>query len=218
MDWTPIYLSLKLAFLVVLILFCICVPLILLIENKRRSLVAFDILSFLPLILPPTVLGFYIISYLSPASSMGGFLDRTFGWTPAFTFEGIVFATVVYSFPFMFRPLLVGVSQMPQSARDFMKLYRLSVTERLLKVYFPHLKHHMLSGLLMTFAHAMGAFGIVLMVGGNMVETRTASVAIYDSMSLMDYDAANSYALTLIGISISIVIVSRIIFNRGRHD
>lgn len=174
-----------------------------------------DILAILPLILPPTVLGYYIIYYLSPNSALGEFLQSNFGWSPVFSFGGILLATVIYSFPFMIRALIDGWKSIPENAFNLIKLNSFSLKQKVKYIFLPYLKPFMLSGFIMSFAHAMGAFGVILMVGGNMPETRTASVAIYDSMMLMDYDTANMYALILLALSVSLVVIVKLIQYRN---
>lgn len=188
-----------------------CLPLVWFASKRKWMRLGLDILAILPLVLPPTVLGYYIVYYLSPNSTIGEFLQSSLGWTPVFSFGGILLATVIYSFPFMVRSLIDGWKSIPENAFNMIKLNRFRLKQKLKYIFLPYLKPYIASGFIMSFAHAMGAFGVILMVGGNMPETRTASVAIYDSMMLMDYDMANTYALVLLGLSIALVVLVKLI-------
>jgi molybdate transport system permease protein len=156
----------------------------------------------MPLVLPPSVIGYYILVAYSPNYWLGRFLNEAFDIRLAFTFEGILLASVVFSLPFMVQPLANGLRSIPVHLREASYTLGKSRTVTFFKVLLPNIKPSIITAVALTFAHCIGEFGIILMVGGNMPgETRVASIAIYDEVQALNFDAANQYALTLFLIS-----------------
>jgi molybdate transport system permease protein len=208
MDWTPLLLTLKLAAITTAILFVICLPLAWWLADTRfRGKPVVEALVSMPLVLPPSVLGFYLLVAFSPNSGLGGFLNDTFGLQLVFSFEGLVVASLIYSLPFMVHPLQSGFRSVPTSSREAAATLGKSRWQTLRHVLLPNMRGSILSGLVLCFAHTIGEFGVVLMIGGNLPgETRVASIAVYDELE-MNFDAANRYALILLGFSFLVLLI-----------
>lgn len=158
-----------------------------------------EALVALPIVLPPSVLGFYLLLAFSPENSFGNWLDSFFDLRLVFSFEGLVVASVFYSLPFMVQPIQSGFQQLPKNLKDASYVLGKSPWTTLIKVLLPNIKTSMLSGCILAFAHTIGEFGVVLMVGGNIPnETRVASMAIYDQVESMNYEKAHTYSLILL--------------------
>lgn len=156
----------------------------------------------MPLVLPPTVMGYYLLVAFSPQNMLGAFLEKHFNTRLAFTFEGIIIASIIAGLPFMIQSLQNGFSSLPVSYREAAYTLGKSKTTTFFKVLLPNIKPSLITGVALTFAHCIGEFGIVLMVGGNIPgETRIASIAIYDQVQALDYKTANQYSFILFLIS-----------------
>ena len=192
-------LTFKLAALTTLLLLLLGVPLAYGLAYARfRGRAVVEALVSLPLVLPPTVIGFYLLLAFSPASEVGRFLTETLGVRLSFTFGGILLGSLVYSLPFMVQPLQAGFRNLPASLREAAYTLGKSRLTTLWRVLLPNLRPALLSGAVLTFAHTVGEFGVVLMIGGNIPgQTRVASIAIYDAVESLDYARANRYALLL---------------------
>ncbi|MCO6564493.1 MAG: molybdate ABC transporter permease subunit [Apibacter sp.] len=157
-----------------------------------------EALICMPLVLPPTVLGYYLLIAFSPQNIWGSFLEKHFNIRLAFTFEGIIIASIIAGLPFMIQSLQTGFSSLPASYREASYTLGKSKTTTFFKVLLPNIKPSLITGIALTFAHCIGEFGIVLMVGGNIPgETRIASIAIYDQVQALDYKTANQYSFIL---------------------
>ncbi len=197
----------KLAGWTTIILFIIGLPIAYSLAYKQfmfKSLV--EALINMPMVLPPTVLGFYMLVAYSPQNAFGGFLEKYLDTRLAFSFEGVLLASVVFSLPFMIQPLQNGLTAIPVSFREAAYTLGKSKTETFFKVLIPNMIPSIVTALAMTFAHCIGEFGVVIMVGGNMPgETRVASIAIYDEVQALNYDVANQYSFVLFIISLLIL-------------
>ncbi len=197
----------KLAGWTTTILFIIGFPIAYLLAYQRfwfKSLV--EAIISIPMVLPPTVLGFYMLVAYSPQNAFGGFLEKYLDVRLAFSFEGVLLASVVFSLPFMIQPLQNGLTAIPISFREAAYTLGKSKTETFFRVLIPNMIPSIVTALAMTFAHCIGEFGVVIMVGGNMPgETRVASIAIYDEVQALNYDVANQYSLVLFLISLAIL-------------
>jgi len=202
-------LSFRLSFLTTVILFVAGVPLAYWLAYARfRAKPIIESLVSLPLVLPPSVLGFYLLLAFSPSNAFGAFLDTYLNLRLIFSFEGLVVASVIYSLPFMVHPIQAGFRNLPASLKEASYTLGISPFRTLMKVLLPNIKPALLSGIVLTFAHTVGEFGVVLMIGGNIPGvTRVASIAIYDEVESMQYAMANSYALLLVGISFLILLL-----------
>jgi molybdate transport system permease protein len=208
-ELSPLWLTLKLALSTTLILFIIAVPLAnWLTGDKGVFKIVVQTIVSMPLVLPPTVLGFYLLLAFSPANAFGRWLEEWFDIRLAFSFSGLLIASVIYSLPFMVHPIQSGLSSLPPSLKE--ASYSLGKTkwQTLSKVLLPNIKPSLLTGIVLTFAHTVGEFGVVLMIGGNMPnKTRTASIAIYDEVDALHYHIANIYAGILLALSFVILLV-----------
>lgn len=217
-EFAPFLLSFKLAFIVTLILFVLSLPLSwYLSQSKSKTKPFFEALTALPIVLPPSVLGFYILYALSVNSPIGAFFEEYLGVKLVFNFTGLVIASCFYSLPFMVQPLQSGFESLNKNMLEASYISGKSKFETLLKIAIPNIKPALMTAVIVTFAHTVGEFGVVLMVGGSIpVETKVASVAIYEMVEIMDYKAAHVYSAIMVIISF-FVLLSVYIFN-GRMN
>lgn len=208
-DWQPLFLTFKLALVTTVILIVVGIPISYWLAFSRKKLrFIVEPLVSLPLVLPPTVLGFYILVAFSPKHFLGAFLESSFGIRVAFSFLGLVIGSVLFSLPFMVNPIKAGFQSFPIALIEASYCLGKSTWETLRKVILPNMKPALLSGLVMAFAHTIGEFGVVLMVGGNIPgKTRVASIAIFSEVESLNYQTANLYSLILVGLSFSILFV-----------
>ena len=208
-ELSPLWLTFKLAFFTTLILFFVAIPLANWLASKKNIFKTIaEVIVSMPLVLPPTVIGFYMLLAFSPGNAFGEFLEKYFSVQLVFSFEGLLIASIIYSLPFMVHPIQSGLSSLSPSLKE--AAYSLGKTkwQTLIKVLLPNIKSSLLTGIVLTFAHTVGEFGVVLMIGGNMPgKTRTASVAIYDEVEAFNYHNANVYAVILIVLSFVILFI-----------
>lgn len=214
LDFTPFFISFKLAFITTLILFCICLPLSwYLSQSSSRIKPILEAISSLPLVLPPSVLGFYLLYAFSYNSPIGEFFQEYFDIKLVFNFTGLVIASCIYSLPFMVQPLQSGFSNLDKSMIEASYISGKSKLQTLLKVALPNIKPSVLTALVITFSHTVGEFGVVLIIGGSIPdETKVASVAIYEFVEMLDYNSAHIYSAIMLIMSF-LVLLSVYIFN-----
>jgi len=213
-DFTPFLISFKLALLTTLILFFIALPLAWRLSQSKSKFKPFiEAISAMPIVLPPSVLGFYLLVAFSKNSPIGGFLSH-FNIELLFSFKGLVIASIIYSFPFMLQPLQSGFEGLKKSMIEASFVAGKGEFITLTRVALPNIKPSLLTALIITFAHTVGEFGVVLMVGGSIPgQTKVASVAIYEMVETMDYNTAHIYSAIMLLISF-IVLLGIYIFNR----
>ena len=176
-----------------------------------------DAVVSLPLVLPPTVLGFYILVILSPNYFAGGFLKSNLNITLIFNFMGILFASCIASFPFIFQQIKSGVDNFEKQLIESSYILGKSKFQTFIRVIIPNIKSSIISGVVTCFAHTLGEFGVVLMIGGNIPgKTKVASIAIYEKVEELDFSSANKYSIILLLISFT-VLLSVQILNRKRR-
>ena len=199
MTWDPLILTLKLAVVTTVMLFLIGVPLAYwLSQMKSKWKPFFEALISMPLVLPPTVIGFYLLVALSPSNGLGAWLESTLGFKLLFSFSGLVIGSIIYSLPFMVNPIQSGLSNVPTNLIESSYLLGKNSWQTLWHVLIPNIKPSLLTGVVLSFAHTIGEFGVVLMIGGNIPgKTRVASIAIYDEVEALNYSTANAYSLFL---------------------
>lgn len=197
-------LTFKLAFLTTAILLVIGLPIARwLAYSKFRFKPVIEALVSMPMVLPPSVIGYYMLVLYSPKGAFGSFLENVLNVRLAFSFEGILIASVVFSLPFMVQPLQNGLRSLPESLREASYTLGKSKQITFFRVLLPNIKPSIITAVALTFAHTIGEFGVVLMVGGNMPgETRVASIAIYDEVQSLNFATANQYAFILFIISL----------------
>ncbi|MBD2704972.1 molybdate ABC transporter permease subunit [Spirosoma sp. BT702] len=208
-DWGPIWLTLRLAGVTTLLLLVIGIPLAgWLALSRFRLKPVFEAIISLPLVLPPSVVGFYLLLTFSPTSSLGAWLLKTLNLQLVFSFEGLVVASLIYSLPFMVHPIQAGIENLPVSWREASYTLGQSPARTLWRVLLPNCKPALLTGIVLTFAHTIGEFGLVMMIGGNLPgQTRVASIAIYDEVELLHFQTAHTYAALLLAVSFIILLV-----------
>ena len=215
-DWEPLILTFKLAFVTTLILLVVSIPLAYwLSHSKTKIKPIIETLVSMPLVLPPTVLGFYLLIAFSPSNAFGNWLNEWLGIRLIFSFEGLVFASIIYSLPFMVHPIQSGFSNLSSSLKEASYVLGKSKFTTLFKVLLPNIKTSLLTGIVLAFAHTIGEFGVVLMIGGNMPgKTKVASIAIYDEVEALNYSAANTYSLILFALTF-IILLTVYLINGG---
>ena len=218
MEWDPFILTFKLAAVTTVVLFALCIPLAYWLTYSRYKIkYVIETLVSLPLILPPSVLGFYLLLAFSPQNAFGKFLDRYFDVRLVFTFEGLVIASILYSLPFMVQPVHNGFRMLPSSLLEASYTLGKGRTTTLIKVLLPNIRTSLITGTVLSFAHTVGEFGVVLMVGGNIpAETRVVSIALYDKVEAMQYEQANIYAMTLLGFAFLTLSIMYMVNHRHR--
>jgi len=195
-EWTPFIISFKLATITTTILFFISLPLAwYLSQTKSKLKPIIEALTALPIVLPPSVLGFYMLIVLSPNSPIGELFESHFNIKLLFSFSGLVVASTFYSLPFMVQPIQSGFESLNRAIIEASYLSGKGSFTTLFRVALPNIKPSLLTASIITFAHTIGEFGVVLMVGGNISgDTKVASVAIYEMVEIMDYDMAHIYS------------------------
>jgi len=219
MEFEPFFLSFKLAAVTTMILFVIALPLSWwLSQTKVRWKPLIEAITSLPIVLPPSVIGFYILYALSPTSSLGIFFEETLGVQLVFNFTGLVIASCFYSFPFMVQPLQSGFETLNKNMLEASYIVGRSKIQTIFFVAIPNIKPALLTAMIVTFAHTVGEFGVVLMVGGSIPgETKVASVAIYEFVEIMDYQSAHLYSALMIVLSFIVLLVVYIFNHRHNH-
>lgn len=208
-DWNPLVITFKLALITTLLLLIISVPMAYWLAYTRSRIKPFaETLVSMPLVLPPTVIGFYMLLAFSPSNAFGTWLDEWLGLRLVFSFEGLVLGSMIYSLPFMVHPIQAGFSNLSPTLKHASFVMGKSRFKTLIKVLLPNIKPSILTGVILAFAHTIGEFGVVLMIGGNLAgKTRVASIAIYDEVESMNYDTANTYSLVLFAITFVILLL-----------
>lgn len=216
MDLEPIWLSLRLAAITTILLLFIGVPIAYWLSRKQTILkLIAEALITMPLVLPPSVLGFYLLLAFSPCNAFGEWLQTHFDLQLVFSFQGLIIASIIYSLPFMVSPIKAAFAHLPKSMAEASYIMGKSKTQTFFKVLLPNIKASIFTAMVLAFAHTLGEFGVVLMIGGNIPgETKVASIAIYDAVETMDYASANAYALILFAITF-IIVVGVFIINRN---
>jgi molybdate transport system permease protein len=208
MDWHAIALTAQLAAIVSAILLVISLPLAhWLTFSRRRWTFLIEAVVSLPLILPPTVLGFYLLMAMGSRSPIGRWWSELTGRGLAFTFEGLVIASVFYSLPFAVQPIAAAFAGVDRSLLEASATLGLSRMRTFLRITLPLAFEGVIVGAVLSFTHTVGEFGVVLMVGGNLPGiTRTVSIAIYDDVQAIRYAEANQTALVLLAFSLAVLV------------
>ncbi|MCB9245706.1 MAG: molybdate ABC transporter permease subunit [Flavobacteriales bacterium] len=208
MDWQAFWLTFKLAAVTTGLLFLISLPVARFLATSRfKGKVLFETMISLPLVLPPTVLGFYLLLSFSPYSALGRWLLETLGVQLVFSFEGLVIASMIYSLPFAVQPIRSGMQNLPGELLEQAAILNLKGYALWTKVLIPNLRSSIIAALILTFAHTVGEFGVVLMIGGNVPGvTRVASIAIYDQVEAMNYPEANKLSIILLAFTFLVML------------
>jgi molybdate transport system permease protein len=204
MDWQAFALSLRLATVTTAILLAIAVPLAALLAlGRSRWLAALEALATLPMVLPPTVLGFFLLVLLGPRTAFGRGIAALLGHPLAFSFNGLVVGSVIYSLPFAVQPLVAGFSSVDPALVDAARLLGAGPVRLVTSIMVPLARRSLLAAIVLSFLHTIGEFGVVLMLGGDIPgATRTLSIVLYNQVENFDYAAANRTAAILLGMSV----------------
>ncbi|HKD69891.1 MAG TPA: molybdate ABC transporter permease subunit [Candidatus Binataceae bacterium] len=203
MEWSAIWLTLRLAMVVCAVLLVVGTPIAAWLAFTRwRWKFLLEAVVALPLVLPPTVLGFYILVAIGANSPVGSLYHRVFGHRLPFTFTSLAIASVIYSLPFAVQPMVAAFSGVDRELLSASAILGASPLRTFARIVMPLSKSGIITGAVLSFAHTLGEFGVVLMVGGNIPGvTRTVSIAIYDHVEALDYASANQMALLLMAFS-----------------
>jgi molybdate transport system permease protein len=217
--WSAIGLTLRLAAVSSLVLLLVGVPLAHWLNTSRmRGVIFIETLVSLPIVLPPTVIGFYLLMLMSPTHALGAGWVSVFGQPLPFSFAGLVIGSVVYSLPFAVQPFQAAFRGVKHELVQSALALGLTPRQTFWSIVMPLSKHGVLTGVSLSFAHTMGEFGVVLMLGGNIPgQTRVASIALYDEAQKLNYATAHAYALVLLAISFVILIGIAFLQRRQRH-
>lgn len=218
-DWQPLWLTFRLAALTTVLLTLIGIPMASwLAYSQSRFKPLWETLVSMPLVLPPSVLGFYLLLALSPQHAFGHWLEQYFHLKLVFSFPGLVLGSVIFSLPFMVQPVQSGLQNLPASLLEASRTLGKSDVFSLFHVLLPNIRPALLTGIVLSFAHTVGEFGVVLMIGGNIPGvTRVASIAIYDEVESLHYQAAHVYAGILFIVSF-VILLSVYVINRRRNQ
>ncbi len=205
--WEPFWLTFKLAFIATAILYAIGIPIAYgLAFSKIRFKPFLETIVAMPLVLPPSVLGFYFLLAFSQDGFLGKIWIRLFGHQLAFHFDGLVLGSVIFSLPFMVHPILSGFKGVDKQQIEAAYTMGKSKFTTLLKIILPSIKPSLITGGVIAFAHTVGEFGVVLMIGGNISgETKVASIAIYNEVEALNYTTAHIYSFILFAFSFVIL-------------
>lgn len=205
LDLEPFWLTLRISLITTIILFCLCVPLAFWMTRARTSLrFPIQALVNLPLVLPPTVLGFYLLLLFSPERFPGAMLKGYLHVTLAFSQPGLIIGSVLFSLPFMINPILSGLESLPPVLSEEALMLGASRWETLFHILIPEIKPSLLAATVLTFSHTVGEFGVALMIGGKIPgKTLLASMVVYDEVESLHYGAAHAYAAALCFVSFS---------------
>ena len=214
--WPAIWLTVQLATVTTLILLVIAMPLAWwLATTQARTRPLFEAITALPLVLPPTVLGFYLLILMAPSAPLGALWVKVTGDTLAFSFPGLVVASVIYSLPFAVQPLQTAFSAVPRATLDAARTLGATQRDAFFSISLPMARRGFITAAVLSFAHTVGEFGVVLMVGGNIPgKTRVVSIEVFRSVETLDYATAHLLSGWLLILSL-IVLTLVYIFNRN---
>ena len=207
-DWQPVWLTLKLASMTTLLLLVVGTPIAWwLSQTHSRLKHPISAVVALPLVLPPTVLGFYLLVFLGPHGPGGQFTQALGLGTLPFTFSGLVFASVLYSMPFVVQPLQNAFEALGKRPLEVAATLRASAWDRFIHVAVPLARPGFLTAMVLGFAHTVGEFGVVLMIGGNIPgQTKVLSVAIYDHVETLEYSQAHTLSAGMVGFAFLVLL------------
>jgi molybdate transport system permease protein len=210
MDWQAIWLSVRLAFLTTAILLVVGMPLAYWVTySPRRWKFVVEAVVALPLVLPPTVLGFYVLLAIGPRSPVGALYARVTGGMLPFSFQGLLLASVLYSLPFTVQPVAAAFGAVDRKLLEASWCLGVSRLQTFRRVIVPLALPGIATGAILSFAHTLGEFGVVLMVGGNIPGvTRTVSISIYDQVQSLNYEGALRTSLFLVGVSFTVLVAT----------
>ena len=210
MDWTALGVSIRLSFCTMMVLLLLGTPIAYWLAFSRwRLKFLVEAVVALPLVLPPTVLGLYVLVSIGPRSPVGRFYRELTGDSLPFSFQGLLLASVLYSLPFAVQPFAAAFGSVDGRLIEVSRCLGSSSWKTFRRVILPLSLPGVVTGMILSFAHTLGEFGVVLMVGGNLPgKTRTASISIYDEVQALHYSAAFQTSLLLLGVSFAVLAVT----------
>ena len=216
-DLLPLVLTFKLALLTCPLLFLASLPVVYFLYFTRSPLAPLlRALVNMPLVLPPVVIGFYLLLLFNPASAAGAMLFRLFHIRLVFTFEGLVVASILFNIPFMVNPLLAGLEGLPRTLAEASFASGKGRAVTFCRVLLPSIRPGILTGMVLTAAHTAGEFGVALMIGGKIGGvTKVASIAIYDKVESLDFTSAHQYSAVLVAASFAVLAALFFVNNRS---
>jgi molybdate transport system permease protein len=216
--WQSLALTLRLAALTTLVLGLIGLPLAHWLNTTRNRVApVIETLVTLPIVLPPTVIGFYLLVAFSPNQGFGQWWLDTFGTPLAFSFTGLVTASVIYSLPFAVQPFQAALKAVPPELLDAGRALGATPWRTFLRVHLPLARRGIAAGLTLGFAHTLGEFGVVLMIGGAIPgQTKVASIALYDEVQKLNYADAHVFAAVLLVLSFVLLLAVTLLQRRAR--
>jgi len=208
MDWQAFTLTLRLASVTTAILLVVAVPLsALLVLGRARWLAVLEALAAMPLVLPPTVLGFFLLVLLGPRTVLGRGIIAVLGHPLAFSFSGLVLGSVIYSLPFAVQPIVAGFGAVDPSLVDAARLLGAGHSRLIFTLLIPLARRSIIAAIVLSFLHTVGEFGVVLMLGGDIPgATRTLSIVLYNQVENFDYSAASRTAAVLLTLSVAALV------------
>ena len=218
--WEAVWLTLRLAFVVMILLLLVSIPLAYgLSQGKRRGFAALEALVSLPIVLPPTVIGFYLLMLFSPQRPFGAFWLKLSGQTLTFSFAGLVIGSVIYSLPYAVQPILSAFKSVSREFIDAALTLGATRLKAFWHVMLPLSRRGIGVAAILGFAHTFGEFGIVVMLGGSIPgRTKVASIALYDEVQKLNYETAHVYAIILLLISFLLLLTMSIIQKKLEHE
>jgi len=215
--WETLWLTIRLASVTTLLLLIIGVPIAQwLARGKGRIPLVVEVLLTLPIALPPTVIGFYLLVIFAPHTWLGGIWARVMGQPLAFSFGGLVVGSVIYSLPFAIQPFRVGLAGVSRELLDVARLNGASPLSTFWHVTLPMAGSGIAAGAVLSFAHTLGEFGVVLMLGGSIPgRTRVASIALYDEVQKMNYAEAYAYSALLLAVAFILILAVTLLQRRA---
>lgn len=217
--WQAVWVTLKLAGLTTLVLMIVGLPMAWKLSGmKSRVRPLLEALVGLPMVLPPTVLGFYLLVAFSPKSLPGQLWHGMTGSTLAFSFSGLVFASVIYSLPFVVQPLQRAFEQLDRGLLESAASLGAGPLDRFFSIVFPQTFRPLLLAACLGFAHTVGEFGVILMIGGNIPgETQVLSIALYDAVETQDFATAHTMALGLMAFAMVLLVALYSLDRKGNR-
>lgn len=214
--WESLLLTLKLACVSTFLLLLIGIPFAYWLNRSRwRGIIFIETLATMPIVLPPTVIGFYLLVVFAPQHMPGAIWQSITGHTLAFSFSGLVVGSIIYSFPFALQPFQTALRAVPYLCIEAAKIEGATAWQIFRNVTLPLAWRGIMVGVILSFAHTMGEFGVVLMLGGSIPgQTKVASIALYDEMQNLNYPLAHTYALTLLVISFVLIFLMSLLKRR----
>jgi len=217
MNWMPFIISIKLALVTTFCLLFLAIPIAYLLASRNfRGKHLVEAVFALPIVLPPTVLGFFVLVMLGNATPVGRFYESLTGHTLAFTFPGLVIGSILYSFPFAVQPIQNAFEAVDPKLKDAGRMLGCTRWQCFWRVILPASRRGVITGIMLSFAHTVGEFGVVLMVGGSIPgKTKVASIALYEHVEMLEYGQAAIMALILLVFSFAILSVVYYFNRRG---